>query len=73
MIAESHAQGLKFALVSVHVCEIKGQDGYRGPFTVHRNHMLSIATLFNFSSANSFLFFFIIVNFLAFVCFKFIS
>lgn len=46
---------------------MKGLDGYQRPLTARRNHTLCVSAQFNFSSANSFSFFFININFLAFV------
>lgn len=66
MTTENHVQGLKPGLASIHACEINGQDRFQGPLAAHRNHTVSITTLFNFFSANTFLFFLIIINFLAF-------
>lgn len=71
-IPESYAQGLKFALVGVHACEIRVLTNSRATHWA-QNHTLHISTLFNFPSANSFLFFNIIINFMAFVCFNFIK
>lgn len=71
-IPESHAQGLKFALVGIHACEIESWQ-IPGLLTGHRTIHFASQLYSNSLLLTHFLFFIIIINFMAFVCFNFIS